>query len=144
MVSLAFRKPVKSTLPRRVMVVEDDALQGEAIIQALADSGITEVEVCPSASCTITKLSKGTFDAIVLDGHLADSDKGWEIADLVNALGDHRTRIVFQTGSPDEIPERLRQLGPVLTKPYPLEALVDALTEKPRPGLLELLKPKRP
>lgn len=143
MVSLSFRKPVTPPLPRKVIVVEDDVVLGLSIVETLTRHGIAEVEVCPSAACTLGKLRKGSFDAIVLDGHLADSDHGWEIAELVDTLGDYNTRIVFQTGSPELIPARLRQLGPVLVKPYPPEALVGALTEKPRPGLLELLQRKR-
>lgn len=143
MVSLSFRKQVTPPLPRRVIVVEDDAVLGITIIETLTRHGIAEVEVCPSAACTLSKLRRGSYDAMVLDGHLADSDDGWKIAELVEVLGDNSTRIVFQTGSPEAIPARLRQLGPVLVKPYPPQALVDALTERPRPGLLELLR-RRP
>jgi CheY-like chemotaxis protein len=143
MVSLPFRKPLSPALPRRVIVVEDDAVLGLSIVETLTRSGIAEVEVCPSAACTLSKLRRGSFDAMVLDGHLADSHEGWRIAELVEVLGDNSTRIVFQTGSPEAIPERLRQLGPVLVKPYPPQALVEALTEKPRPGLIELLRRKR-
>lgn len=143
MVSLSFRKPVPSALPRKVIVVEDDAVLGFNICEVLTRHGIAEVEVCPSAACTLGKLRNGSFDAMVLDVHLADSHQGWEIAELIDALGDYNTRIVFQTGSPEDIPARLRQLGPVLVKPYPPEALVAALTENPRPGLLELLRRKR-
>jgi len=125
---------------RRVMIVEDDAVLGLTIEQTLLDAGFAEVSICPSTACTIGKLREGSFDAMVLDVHLADSDEGWEVAELVEALGTRNTRIVFQTGSPEEIPARIRKLGPVLTKPYDPADLIAALDEKPRSGLLALLK----
>jgi CheY-like chemotaxis protein len=137
---MAIGTPFRSKRPRRVIVVEDDAVLGLTIEQTLLDHGFAEVSICPSASCTLGKLRAGNFDAMVLDVHLADSDDGWEIAELVKALGDANTRIVFQTGSPGDIPEHIRQLGPVLAKPYDPAELVDALNEKPRAGLLAMLK----
>lgn len=132
--------PFRSDRPRSVIVVEDDAVLGLTIENTLRDHGFADVSVCPSASCTLEKLRAGNYNAIVLDVHLADSDEGWEIAELVKALGHANIRIVFQTGSPGDIPGRIRQLGPVLTKPYDPAELVAALTEQPRAGLLALLK----
>ncbi len=126
--------------PQRIMVVEDDAVLGLTIEQALLEHGVSEVSLCPSASCTLGKLREGSFDAVVLDVHLADSDDGWEIAELVKALEGNHARIVFQTGAPEEIPERIRKLGPVLDKPYPPEALIAALETPRKPGLLQRLK----
>lgn len=128
--------------PRRVMVVEDDAVLGLSIEQALLEAGIFDVSLCPSAACTIGKLRDGQFDAIVLDVHLADSDDGWEIAEVVEALGGAQARIVFQTGAPDEIPPEVRKLGPVLTKPYDPGELVAALRRPRRPSLLARLRKK--
>lgn len=128
--------------PRTVIVVEDDAVLGLNIEQALKDAGISEVTICASAACTLDRLRNGSFDAMVLDVHLADSNEGWEIAELVNALGVSNTRIVFQTGSPEAIPPHIRQLGPVLTKPYDPQDLVEALKKKPKAGLLALLRRK--
>jgi CheY-like chemotaxis protein len=140
---MSLKKVEKSVLPKSVIVVEDDAILGLDIEQTLRDHGIADVTVCPSASCTLEKLRNGSYDAIVLDGHLADSNEGWKIAELIDAMGHRSTRIVFQTGSPEEIPDRIRQLGPVLEKPFDPRQLVAALTEKQRPGLLALLRPKR-
>ena len=120
--------------------MEDDAVLGLTIEQALIDGGMSEVTICPTTSCTLGKLRDGSYDAIVLDVHLADSDDGWEIAELVNALGNENIRIVFQTGSPQDIPPKIRQLGPVLTKPYDPQDLVRALLEQPRSGLRKLLR----
>lgn len=130
----------KRSLPGKVIVVEDDPVLGLSIERTLIDNGFGDVTICPSASCTLAKLRSGSYDAVVLDVHLADSDEGWEIAELVNALGDDNVRIIFQTGSPDDIPPHIRQLGTVLTKPYDPQELVAALRQRPRAGLLALLR----
>jgi len=139
MSSIALRKTQKSALPQKVIVVEDDAVLGLTIEQTLIDGGIGEVTVCSTAACTLSKLRAGSYDAVVLDVHLADSDEGWEIAELVRAMGDKEVRIVFQTGTPEEIPADIRQLGSVLAKPYDPQDLLDALRQKPVAGLLSLL-----
>ena len=81
----------------RVLVVEDDPVQGMAIEQALRDAGASEVVLCPSIACTMEALEQGPADAIVLDVHLADRDDGWALAELVDMLGTRRPRIVFST-----------------------------------------------
>ena len=140
MPSFNIRRPSKSSLPQKVIIVEDDAILGLELETTLKEAGIEHVEVCSTTSCTISRLREGTYDAIVLDGQLADSDDGFAIADLVSALGEEDMRIVFQTGSPEDIPEHLLSLGPVLAKPYDPQKLVEALTEKPRASLLAMLR----
>lgn len=132
----------KSAEPMRVLVVEDDPVLGLTIEQALTDGGFAEVSICSSAECSLEKLKSEQFDAVVLDVHLADSSDGWEIAELINALGSEEVRIVFQTGAPNDIPEHIRDLGPVLVKPYNPDDLREALQSKPRSGLLSLLRPR--
>ena len=56
-------------------------------------------------------LEQGPPDAIVLDVHLADRDDGWALAELVDLLGPKRPRIVFSTGSPEDIPPEIAELG---------------------------------
>ncbi|MEE4200775.1 response regulator [Erythrobacter sp.] len=143
MVTLPFSRSEESSLPRSVIVVEDDALLGLDIEQTLHENGIEDVTICPSASCTLERLRNGKFDAIVLDAHLADSDEGWKIAELVEAMGERAMRIVFQTGSPEEIPDHVRKLGPVLGKPYDPRQLIGALREKQSAGLLAMLSRRR-
>jgi len=124
----------------RVLVVEDDAVLGLTIEQSLTRDGFATVSICSSAQCSLARLREETFDAVVLDVHLADSNDGWEIAELVDALGSEDVKIVFQTGAPGDIPDHIRELGPVLTKPYDPEILRATLTQKPRAGLLAALR----
>ncbi len=112
---------------------------GLAIEDALLEAGAQSVSICPSASCTLALLREQSYEAIVLDVQLNDSEQGWEIAELVQAMGHQNVKIVFQTGNPDRIPENMRELGPVLTKPYDPAELIEALKKKASPGLLSLL-----
>ena len=56
---------------RRVLVVEDDATQAEAIHQLLASRDVETVEVHSAAEC-LESLASGTFDCMVLDLNLPD------------------------------------------------------------------------
>ena len=85
-------------------------------------------------------LERARPDGIVLDVHLADRDDGWALAELVDQLGPHRPRIVFSTGSPDEIPRQIADMGPIFEKPYDPAELVAALAGEERRGLFARLR----
>jgi CheY-like chemotaxis protein len=124
----------------RVLVVEDDPIQGMALEEALRDAGASEVVLCPSIACTMEALEQGPADAIVLDVHLADRDDGWALAELVDMLGPRRPRIVFSTGSPEEIPPEVAEMGPVFEKPYDPRQLAEAIASGAKPGLFARLR----
>ena len=124
----------------RVLVVEDDPIQGMALEDALRDAGASAVVLCPSIACTMAALEEGPADAIVLDVHLADRDDGWALAELVDLLGPRRPRIVFSTGSPEDIPPEIAEMGPVFEKPYDPAQLAAALASGAKPGLFARLR----
>ena len=124
----------------RVLVVEDDPIQGMALEDALRDAGASAVVLCPSIACTMAALEEGPADAIVLDVHLADRDDGWALAELVDMLGTRRPRIVFSTGSPEDIPPEIAEMGPVFEKPYDPAQLAEALAHGAKPGLFARLR----
>lgn len=130
----------KKKRPMRVMVVEDDAVLGLTLEEALTADNFAHVTICSTAACSLQKLRDDDYDAVVLDVHLAGEHEGWEIAELIDALGNEDTRIVFQTGAPNDIPAHIAELGPVLEKPYDPAELVAALKDKQRPGLLTRLR----
>ena len=132
----------KSGTLGRVLVVEDDPVQGMAIEQALRDAGAVDVVLCPSMACTMEALEQGPADAIVLDVHLADRDDGWALAELVDMLGTRRPRIVFSTGSPEDIPPGIAEMGPVFQKPYDPAELVEALADSGKTSLFARLRGK--
>lgn len=124
----------------RVLVVEDDPVLAMAIEAALQDVGAAEVVICPSIACTMEALEQGPADAIVIDVHLADRDDGWALAELVDMLGPRRPRIVFSTGSPEDIPPEIAEMGPIFEKPYDPAQLAQALAEGAKPGLIARLR----
>lgn len=124
----------------RVLVVEDDPVLAMAIEAALDDVGTAEVVICPSIACTMEALEKGPAEAIVLDVHLADRDDGWALAELVDLLGPRRPKIVFSTGSPEDIPPEIAEMGPIFEKPYDPARLAEALVEGAKPRLFARLR----
>jgi len=124
----------------RVLVVEDDPVLAMAIEAALEDVGVTETVICPSIACTMDALEKAPADAIVIDVHLADRDDGWALAELVDLLGPKRPRIVFSTGSPEDIPPEIAEMGTIFEKPYDPAQLAQALVDGAKPGLIARLR----
>lgn len=121
----------------RVLLVEDDAVLAMLLEDALLRGGVGEVVICATMQATISALDQGKRpDAIILDVHLADRDDGWALAELVTLLGPKPPRIVFSTGSPEDIPPAVALMGPVFEKPYDPEDLVKALVGKPPRSLL--------
>jgi CheY-like chemotaxis protein len=123
----------------RVLVVEDDPILGLSIETALLDAGAAEVVVCPSIAHTMDALEQGPAEAIVLDVHLADRDDGWAIAELVDLIGPKPPRIVFSTGTPQDIPPEIAEMGPIFEKPYDPARLVEVLVSD-KEGLFDRLR----
>lgn len=130
---------------RRVLLVEDDAILAMTLEDALRAAGASEVIICATMLKAVRELEHGPRpDAMILDVHLADRDDGWALAELVDILGPKPPRIVFSTGTPQDVPESARGLGPVFEKPYDPADLVQFLQGEKRPGLLSRLRFVRP
>ena len=139
MAKRAVRKKARTTLGS-VLLVEDDTLIALAIEDALLAGGASAVTICSTTAEALAALRETKPDGLVLDVHLADRDDGWALAELVSSVGPHPPRIVFSTGAPQDIPEEIAELGPILEKPYDPADLIAALGQPPRPGLLSRLK----
>lgn len=135
-------KPTKSRKNSlgRVLVVEDDPVLAMAIEAALEDIGAAQIVICPSIACTMEALEEGPAQAIILDVHLADRDDGWALAELVDMLGPKRPKIIFSTGSPEDIPPEIAEMGPIFEKPYDPAQLAQALVAGAKPGLFARLR----
>lgn len=127
-------------LPDHVLVVEDDAILGMAIEDALRDAGIAKVELSVSTEEALRHLRDESPQAIILDVHLADRDDGWAIAELVRTLGPDSPRIIFSTGAPQDIPDNVAAMGCILEKPYSPEVLIDLLRQPKRRGIISRLR----
>ena len=125
----------------RALIVEDDALLAMALEDALRAGGAEKVVVCNSVATAMAELEKLKPDILVLDVQLADRGDGWALAELVHELSPRPPAIVFSTGAPERIPEKVAELGAVLAKPYDPDALIAVLAEHRRkPGLLDRLR----
>ncbi|WP_120716341.1 response regulator [Tsuneonella amylolytica] len=132
-------KDAKATLGN-VLLVEDDALIAVALEGSLLEAGATSVRICSTSAEALAALRDEKPDCLVLDVHLADRDDGWALAELVNSVGPKPPRIVFSTGAPQDIPEEIAELGPVLAKPYDHAELIAALGRPAPTGLFARLR----
>lgn len=125
----------------RALIVEDDPLLAMQLEDALNDGGAAEVATCGSVAAAMAELERMKPDILILDVHLADRDDGWAMAELVTELSPRPPAIIFSTGTPELIPERIARLGWVLGKPYQPEELIARLrAHRDRPGLLARLR----
>ncbi|MCL6250863.1 response regulator [Altererythrobacter sp. KTW20L] len=125
---------------QRVLLVEDDPVLALDLEAALLDAGAREVVICPTMAAALAYLEQSRPDAIILDVHLADRDDGWALAELAGMLATRLPRIAFSTGSPEDIPPAIRELGPVFEKPYDSRHLADVLLNQKKTGLIERLR----
>ena len=124
----------------RILVVEDDPVLSLALDDALRDAGASDVVVCPSIASTMDALEAGEAHAVVIDVHLADRDDGWALAELIDQLGPKKPRIVFSTGSPEDIPPEIAEMGMVFEKPYDPARLAQELVAGTPGGLFAKLR----
>lgn len=123
-----------------ILLVEDDAVLAMLTQEQLLDAGAKDVSICSAAADALKALAEQRFDAVIIDVHLADSDEGWEIAELLDVIGPRPPRIIFATGTPQDIPERYSQLGTVLEKPYDHDHLIGLLRKPRKHRILKALR----
>lgn len=117
-----------------VLVVEDDPVLALNLEATLTDRGARQVTISPTTQDALEALEESSFDAIVLDVHLADRSDGWTVAELVSELGPRPPVFIFATGAPEAIPAEVAELGIVLEKPYDAQDLVDAIERQRNAG----------
>lgn len=133
-------EPATSPIPQHVLLVEDDAILALDITDTLTAAGVAQVQHCITTDEALLALREATPDVVILDVHLADRNDGWAIAELVGTLLPKPPRIIFSTGSPDDIPPEIADMGPVLEKPYDGADLVALIREPKKVGIISRLK----
>lgn len=119
-----------------ILVVEDDPIVRLAAIDTLKEAGASEIRDCSTTEDALAILREWKPDVVVLDVHLADRDDGWAIAELLSTIGPRPPKIIFSTGSPQDIPDDIAGLGTVLAKPVAPANLVAAVSGQARETLL--------
>ncbi|TIX51177.1 response regulator [Alteraurantiacibacter aquimixticola] len=140
MASVKHKNPKSGTRNVRVLLVEDDPILSLDLEQALREAGANDVVICASMAATVAELERKAPDAIILDVHLADRDDGWALAEIVSMLGPKKPRIAFSTGSPQDIPPQVREMGCVFEKPYDPAQLADVLLNQKKTGFIARLR----
>ena len=99
-----------ATRVRRVLIVEDDPVQRDAVGKLLLTDDVETIGVGTAAEC-LEQLRRQTFDCMVLDLTLPDTS-GFSLLETLSAEGDHGfPPVIVYTGhdlSPDD-EQRLRR-----------------------------------
>ncbi len=114
-------------VPRRVLVVEDDADAAESLALLLRGWG-HDVQVARNGERALAAARARPPDTVLLDLNLGDGPDGLEVAyRLRGEAGLHDTRMFAVTGHPPEVEGVAGELDGVLVKPVDERALREAL-----------------
>jgi CheY-like chemotaxis protein len=120
-----------ASVPRRVLVVEDDSDAADTLAIMLRRWG-HEVEVAGDGIQALESARSCPPDAVLLDLDLGDGPDGLEVAHrLRSEMGLHDTRLLAVTGqlpNDEGTPLSIGDLDAVLVKPVDAQALRRALT----------------
>ena len=125
--------PEAGVLPRRVLLIDDEADIGDAMTALLGSCGVAlqvvRDETLASAAFTQAAAQATPFDALVCDFRLADGADGLDVALRLRTHFDPQLPLLLVTGetAPARL-QRVRDSGvPVLFKPVAAEVLLAAL-----------------
>ena len=112
-------------VPRRILIVEDEALVSILIEDALTDLGIEVAGVAGTLEEALAHAEEGNFDCAILDVHI----RGKEVFPVAEALAARGVPFLFATGYGESgVPEKFRE-RPVLQKPFMARELERALAK---------------
>lgn len=109
--------------PQRVLIVEDEALVGMALEDALEYLGVDVAGVAGTVDEALAQVEGGQFDGAILDVQL----HGKDVLPVAESLEARGIPFVFATGyGKAGVPEKFRD-APVLQKPFMPAELKDVL-----------------
>jgi DNA-binding response OmpR family regulator len=109
----------------RVLVLEDDPLQGEHVCDLLLGEGMEPLGPVATSEAAVELLDATIVDAAILDIRLQDG-LCFEVA---RALAHRQIPFLFLTGSVREVVPAQFQAIPILLKPFKAERLLELLRE---------------
>jgi DNA-binding response OmpR family regulator len=112
------------TVPQRILIVEDEPLISMMIEDFLDILGKDVAGTADSVATALPIVEAGGVDAAILDVNLAGGEKSWPIAD---ALADAGVPFVLATGGSGDMIVDAHQGRPVLSKPFTMDAVEQAL-----------------
>lgn len=101
--------------PRRVLIVEDQAILGMELEYVLAQAGHEVVGVAVDMRQALSLADSTKPELAVVDINLRDGPTGGNVAQAMAAMG---VTVLFATAEPDLIPEQFAGAYGVVTKPY--------------------------
>ena len=128
----------------KVLLVEDDPLIAESLVLALQISAGLDVHVAPTGVAALAACREMTFDTIIVDLRLPDTDGIALVAALRERGLDQPVMVLSaQTGATDRHRARGLDVAAWLNKPVSTETVVDYLQQmltpqatRPESGLL--------
>jgi DNA-binding NtrC family response regulator len=127
-------RSTEKSAPRRVLVVDDEALIRWSLVETLTDRGCEVSEAADGRSALAAVLADENLDVAVLDLRLPDSPD-LLLASMIRRLAPG-ARLILMTayGSPDVI-DAARALGVdhIVTKPFEVADLADLVAGSPGP-----------
>ena len=113
----------------RVLVVDDEPLIRWSLSEALADAGHSVVEA-GDAGAVVQTLSSGTFDVVLLDYRLPDSND-LDLLAAVRRLSPSSAVVMMTAFGTPEVVQSAIGLGAyrVVPKPFEVQEMVDLVRE---------------
>ncbi len=112
------------TSPHRILVVEDEPLIAMMVEDFLDMLGKELAGSVDSVDGALPIVAAGGIDAAILDVNLSGGETSWPIAD---ALAQAGVPFIVCTGGGDDMIPDAHKHRPVLTKPFTLDAVEQAL-----------------
>jgi len=114
----------------KVLLVEDETALADVIARNIGARG-HNVRTAGSAQAAMTRLAEDWPEALVLDINLPD-ESGWEILRRLTAEQRAAMRVIVISAAPLST-KRISEFQPArwFLKPFPLDALMRALSDAP-------------
>ena len=120
---------VSDTLPREVLVVEDEPFVRMVAADALADSGIMAWEAGDAEEALDLLEQHPRVGVVFTDVTMPGEMNGLELAHRISVVRPD-VKLVVTSGAVTIADEDLPDDGTFLAKPYPTDRLVQVVTEK--------------
>jgi two-component system, response regulator PdtaR len=129
---------------RRYLIVDDNRPLAENLAEILRDQG-DEVVVAEDGSQGLRELALGHFDALLTDMRMPQMD-GAELVRQLRQRDPGLPAIMLTAFTGDDVLRRARKDGllAVLSKPVPLDQLLDLLSQARRAGMVAVVEDDEP
>ncbi|PKP90059.1 MAG: transcriptional regulator [Alphaproteobacteria bacterium HGW-Alphaproteobacteria-16] len=112
------------TAPQNILIVEDEPLIAMMLEDFLDLMGKTVAGTADSVQSALSLVAVGGIDAAILDVNLNGGEQSWPVADALAAAG---VPFILATGGGDDTIAEAHTGRPVLSKPFTMDAVEQAL-----------------